>query len=159
MKKYLLAASMAATLSTTAIANTENPEGFKNLEHLGSTVGAAVDDGFRILIDSINYISELPRDTQKWTVGQVEELKDRICEKPETIIKTVEVIKEVPVEKIVEVIKEVPVEKIVEKIVYVDRDVIKKVYIEPKERHCTTKRQSDRFGNVEEDIKCTEWKQ
>ena len=35
------------------------------------------------------------------------------CE-AETIVKEVEVIKEVPVEKIVEVIKEVPVEKIVE---------------------------------------------
>ena len=57
-------------------------------------------------------------ETQKWTVGQVVELKDRICEKPETIIETVEVV------------KEVPVEKILEKIVYVDRDVIKEVPVE-----------------------------
>jgi hypothetical protein len=73
-----------------------------------------------------------------WTVGQVQDLKNEICEKPVTIIK----------------IREVPIEKIV----YVDRKVIEKVYIEPKERSCTTKRQSDRFGNVEEVISCTEWK-
>ena len=157
MKKHILAMSIAATLSITNVS--ADTHGFENGEDLGRTLGAAVDDVFKGAQDAIIYIFELPEDTTEWTVGQVAMLKDKICEKPETIIKTVEVIKEVPVEKIVEVIQKVPVEKIVEKIVYVDRDVIKKVYIEPKERHCTTKRQSDRFGNVEEDIKCTEWKQ
>jgi len=68
--------------------------------------------------------------------SQVEELKDRICEKPTTIIK--------------EVIKEVEVIKVVEKIINVPAM--------PKERQCSTKRQSDRFGNVDEVITCTEWK-
>jgi len=56
----------------------------------------------------------------------------------------------VPVE--VEVIKEV----VVEKIIYIDKIV--NVPAMPKERQCTTKRQSDRFGNVDEVIACTEWK-
>jgi hypothetical protein len=153
MKKHILAMSIAASLSITNVS--ADTHGFANGEDLGRTLGAAVDDVFKGAQDAVLYIFELPEDTKKWTVGQVAELKDKICEKPQTIVE----IKEVPVEKIVEVIKEVPVETIVEKIVYVDREVIKKVYIEPKERHCTTKRQSDRFGNVEEDIKCTEWKQ
>ena len=64
--------------------------------------------------------------------------------------KPVTIIKEVPVE--VEVIKEV----VVEKIVYIDKII--NVPAMPKERQCSTKRQSDRFGNVDEVIACTEWK-
>lgn len=138
MKKHILAISIATTLlATTASAQ---QEGFDNAEHLGKTLGKTVDDVFSGTIDAINYIFELPNDTKKWTVSQVEDLKTKICAKPEIIIKTVEVIKEVPVEKIV----------------YIDRVV--KVAATPKERNCTTKRQSDRFGNVEEVISCTEWK-
>ena len=59
-----------------------------------------------------------------------------------------------PVE--VEVIKEIVVEKIVEKIIYIDKIV--NVPAMPKERQCSTKRQSDRFGNVDEVTACTEWK-
>ncbi len=55
-----------------------------------------------------------------------------------------------------EIIKEVEVIKVVEKIVYVDKII--NVPALPKERQCTTKRQSDRFGNVDEVIACTEWK-
>jgi len=140
MKKHILAMSIAATLSITNVS--AETEGFRNLAHVGETI----DNGFRKIVKAIESIKDLPKDTKEWTVGQVAELKDKICEKPITIVKTVEVI------------KEVPVDRIIEKIVYIDREVIKKIYIEPKERHCTTKRQSDRFGNVEEDIKCTEWK-
>ncbi len=141
MKKNILAMTIAATLSATTVS--ANPQGFDNAEHLGKTLGTAVDDVFRGAQDAVLYIFELPEDTKKWTVGQVAELKDKICEKPITITKTVEVI------------KEVPVEKIVEKVVYVDRIV--NVPATPKERSCTTKRQSDRFGNVDEVISCTEW--
>jgi hypothetical protein len=148
MKKHILVMSIAATLSITNVS--AETEGFRNLAHVGETI----DNGFRKIVKAIESIKDLPEDTKVWTAVQVAELKDKICDKPITIVK----IKEVPVEKIVEVIKEVPVDRIIEKIVYVDREVIKKIYIEPKERHCTTKRQSDRFGNVEEDIKCTEWK-
>ena len=140
MKKHILVMSIAATLSITNVS--AETEGFRNLAHVGETI----DNGFRKIVKAIESIKDLPEDTKVWTVGQVAELKDKICEKPITIVKTVEVI------------KEVPVDRIIEKIVYIDREVIKKIYIEPKERHCTTKRQSDRFGNVEEDIKCTEWK-
>jgi len=134
MKKHIIAISIAAALTTsTTFANTE---GFKNLQDLGSTLGHTVDTGFNKVIDGINYIFELPNDTKKWTVSQVEELKDRICEKPTTIIK--------------EVIKEV------EKIVYIDKII--EVPAMPKERQCNTKRKSDRFGNVDEVITCTEWK-
>jgi hypothetical protein len=135
MKKHILAISIAATLSVTNVS--AGTEGFKNLEHLGSTLGGAIDSGLGSLVDAIKYIGKLPEDTKEWTVGQVQDLKNEICEKPITIIK----------------IKEVPVEKIV----YVDRKVIEKVHIKPKERNCTTKRQSDRFGNVDEIISCTEW--
>jgi len=140
MKKHILAMSIAATLSITNVS--AETEGFRNLAHVGETL----DSGLRKIVKAIESIGDLPKDTKEWTVGQVAELKDKICEKPITIVKTVEVI------------KKVPVDRIIEKIVYVDREVIKKIYIEPKERHCTTKRQADRFGNVEEDIKCTEWK-
>jgi hypothetical protein len=142
MKKHILAMTIAATLSVTTVS--ANTQGFDNAEHLGKTLGTAVDDVFRGAQDAVLYIFELPEDTKKWTVGQVAELKDKICEKPITITNTVEVI------------KEVPVEKIVEKIVYVDRIV--NVPATLKERNCTTKRQSDRFGNVDEVINCTEWK-
>jgi hypothetical protein len=136
MKKHIIAISIAAVLTTsTTFANTE---GFKNLQEVGDTL----DQGIIKIIDGINYIFELPNDTKKWTVSQVQELKGRICEKPVTIIK------KVPVE--VEVIKEV------EKIVYVDKII--NVPALPKERQCNTKRQSDRFGNVDEVITCTEWK-
>ena len=135
--------SIAATLSITNVS--AETEGFRNLAHVGETL----DNGFRKIVKAIESIKDLPEDTKVWTVAQVEELKDKICEKPVAVT---------PSTIIKEVIKEVPVDRIVEKIVYVDREVIKKIYIEPKERHCTTKRQSDRFGNVEEDIKCTEWK-
>ena len=142
MKKHIIAISIAAALTTsTTFANTE---GFKNLEEVGDNL----DQGIIKIIDGINYIFELPNDTKKWTVSQVEEFKNRICEKPEIIIK--EIIKEV------EVIKEIVVEKIVEKIIYVDKII--NVPAMPKERQCTTKRQSDRFGNVDEVIACTEWK-
>jgi len=142
MKKHIIAISIAAALTTsTTFANTE---GFKNLEEVGDNL----DQGIIKIIDGINYIFELPNDTKKWTVSQVEELKNRICEKPVTIIQ------EVPVE--VEVIKEIVVEKIVEKIIYIDKIV--NVPAMPKERQCSTKRQSDRFGNVDEVTACTEWK-
>jgi len=144
MKKHIIAISIAAALTTSTTFADNKAEGFKNLEDLGATL----DTGFSKVIDGINYIFELPGDTKKWTVSQVEELKNRICEEPVTIIK------EVPVE--VEVIKEVVVEKIVEKIIYIDKIV--NVPAMPKERQCTTKRQSDRFGNVDEVISCTEWK-
>ena len=143
MKKHILVMSIAATLSITNVS--AETEGFRNLAHVGETI----DNGFRKIVKAIESIGDLPEDTKVWTVAQVEELKDKICEKPVAVT---------PLTIIKEVIKEVPVDRIVEKIVYVDREVIKKIYIEPKERHCTTKRQSDRFGNVEEDIKCTEWK-
>ena len=143
MKKHILVMSIAATLSITNVS--AETEGFRNLAHVGETL----DNGFRKIVKAIESIEDLPEDTKVWTVAQVEELKDKICEKPVAVT---------PLTIIKEVIKEVPVDRIVEKIVYVDREVIKKIYIEPKERHCTTKRQSDRFGNVEEDIKCTEWK-
>jgi len=143
MKKHILVMSIAATLSITNVS--AETEGFRNLAHVGETL----DNGFRKIVKAIESIKDLPEDTKVWTVAQVEELKDKICEKPVAVT---------PLTIIKEVIKEVPVDRIVEKIVYVDREVIKKIYIEPKERHCTTKRQSDRFGNVEEDIKCTEWK-
>lgn len=143
MKKHILVMSIAATLSITNVS--AETEGFRNLAHVGETI----DNGFRKIVKAIESIKDLPEDTKVWTVAQVEELKDKICEKPVAVT---------PLTIIKEVIKEVPVDRIVEKIVYVDREVIKKIYIEPKERHCTTKRQSDRFGNVEEDIKCTEWK-
>jgi hypothetical protein len=147
MKKHILAMTIATTLltaNTSALTYKSTDQGFENLEHLGGTIGGVVDDGFEKLVDAIKYIGELPDVTTVWTVGQVAELKDKICEKPITITNTVEVI------------KEVPVEKIVEKIVYVDRIV--NVPATPKERNCTTKRQSDRFGNVDEVINCTEWK-
>jgi hypothetical protein len=140
MKKHIIAISIAAALTTSTTFADNKAEGFKNLEDLGATI----DTGFSKVIDGINYIFELPGDTKKWTVSQVEELKNRICEHPVTIIK------EVPVE--VEVIKEV----VVEKIIYIDKIV--NVPAMPKERQCTTKRQSDRFGNVDEVIACTEWK-
>jgi len=138
MKKHILAISMATALLTTTASAQQ--EGFKNLEDLGGTLGGVIDDGFRQLSKAVEALGDLPQNTKVWTVGQVEELKTKICEKPKTIIKTVEVIREVPVEKIV----------------YVDRVV--EVPVTPKERNCTTKRQSDRFGNVEEVISCTEWK-
>ena len=140
MKKHIIAISIAAALTTPTTFADNKAEGFKNLEDLGATL----DTGFSKVIDGINYIFELPGDTKKWTVSQVKELKNRICEKPVTIIK------EVPVE--VEVIKEV----VVEKIVYIDKII--NVPAMPKERQCSTKRQSDRFGNVDEVISCTEWK-
>ncbi len=140
MKKHIIAISIAVALTTSTTFADNKVEGFKNLEDLGATL----DTGFNKVIDGINYIFELPGDTKKWTVSQVQELKNRICEKPETIFR------EVPVE--VEVIKEV----VVEKIVYVDKII--NVPALPKERQCTTKRQSDRFGNVDEIIACTEWK-
>ena len=138
MKKHIIAISIAAALTTSTTFADNKAEGFKNLEDLGATI----DTGFSKVIDGINYIFELPGDTKKWTVSQVKELKNRICEKPVTIIK------EVPVE----VIKEV----VVEKIVYIDKII--NVPAMPKERQCSTKRQSDRFGNVDEVISCTEWK-
>ena len=138
MKKHILAISMATALLTTTASAQQ--EGFKNLEDLGGTLGGVIDDGFRQLSKAVEALGDLPQNTKVWTVGQVEELKTKICEKPKTIIKTVEVIREVPVEKTV----------------YVDRVV--EVPATPKERNCTTKRQSDRFGNVEEVISCTEWK-
>jgi hypothetical protein len=141
MKKPIIAISIAAALTTSTTFADNKVEGFKNLEDLGATI----DTGFN---NVINYIFELPGDTKKWTVPQVQELKNRICEKPVTIIK------EVPVEVVV--FKELVVEKIVEKIVYVDKII--NVPALPKERQCTTKRQSDRFGNVDEIIACTEWK-
>ncbi len=138
MKKHILALAVTTALSiTTASAQSE---GFENLEDLGGTIGGVIDDGFRQLSNAVEALGNLPQNTKVWTVGQVEELKTKICEKPKTIVKTVEVIREVPVEKIV----------------YVDRVV--EVPATPKERNCTTKRQSDRFGNVEEVISCTEWK-
>ena len=140
MKKHIIAISIAAALTTSTTFADNKAEGFKNLEDLGATI----DTGFSKVIDGINYIFELPGDTKKWTVSQVEELRNRICEKPVTIVK------EVPVE--VEVIKEV----VVEKIIYIDKIVNEPAM--PKERQCTTKRQSDRFGNVDEVIACTEWK-
>ena len=140
MKKHIIAISIAAALTTSTTFADNKAEGFKNLEDLGATL----DTGFSKVIDGINYIFELPGDTKQWTVSQVKELKNRICEKPVTIVK------EVPVE--VEVIKEV----VVEKIIYIDKIV--NVPAMPKERQCTTKRQSDRFGNVDEIIACTEWK-
>ncbi len=143
MKKHILVMSIAATLSITNVS--AETEGFRNLAHVGETI----DNGFRKIVKAIESIKDLPEDTKVWTAVQVAELKDKICEKPVAVT---------PLTIIKEVIKEVPVDRIIEKIVYVDREVIKKIYIEPKERHCTTKRQSDRFGNVEEDIKCTEWK-
>ncbi|MBT4746657.1 MAG: hypothetical protein HOO11_01490 [Candidatus Thioglobus sp.] len=133
MKKHILAISVATILSITNVS--AETQGFKNLEHLGGTIGGVIDDGFKGIVNTVIAIGDLPEDTRVWTVGQVEELKDKICEKPITIT------------------KEVPVEKIV----YVDREIIHKVYIKPKERNCTTKRQSDRFGNVDEVISCTEW--
>ncbi len=138
MKKHILALAVTTALSiTTASAQSE---GFENLEDLGGTIGGVIPDGFRQLSNAVEALGNLPQNTKVWTVGQVEELKTKICEKPKTIVKTVEVIREVPVEKIV----------------YVDRVV--EVPATPKERNCTTKRQSDRFGNVEEVISCTEWK-
>jgi hypothetical protein len=138
MKKHIIAISIAAALTTSTTFADNKAEGFKNLEDLG----AKLDTGFSKVIDGINYIFELPNDTKKWTVSQVEELKNRICEKPEIVIK--------------EIIKEVEVIKVVEKIVYVDKII--NVPALPKERQCNTKRQSDRFGNVDEVIACTEWK-
>jgi hypothetical protein len=138
MKKHIIAISIAAALTTSTTFADNKAEGFKNLEDLG----AKLDTGFSKVIDGINYIFELPGDTKKWTVSQVKELKNRICEKPEIVIK--------------EIIKEVEVIKVVEKIVYVDKII--NVPALPKERQCTTKRQSDRFGNVDEVIACTEWK-
>ncbi len=138
MKKHIIAISIAAALTTSTTFADNKAEGFKNLEDLGATL----DTGFSKVIDGINYIFELPNDTKKWTVSQVKELKNRICEKPEIVIK--------------EIIKEVEVIKVVEKIVYVDKII--NVPALPKERQCTTKRQSDRFGNVDEVIACTEWK-
>ena len=145
MKKHILLTSALLALTAanaSALSYTTPNQGFENGEDLGKTLGAAVDDVFRGAQDAIVYIFELPEDTKKWTVGQVAELKGKICEKPKTIIK--------------EVIKEVPVDRIVEKVVYVDRVV--EVPAIPKERNCTTKRQSDRFGNVDEVVNCTEWK-
>ena len=140
MKKQILALSIATTLSVVNVS--ANAEGFENLKHFGGTIGGVLDDGIRGIVDAVEAIGDLPKDTRVWTVGQVEELKGKICEKPKTIIK--------------EVIKEVPVDRIVEKVVYVDRVV--EVPAIPKERNCTTKRQSDRFGNIDEVISCTEWK-
>jgi hypothetical protein len=59
-----------------------------------------------VLINSpINEYQAVSRsnDIPTWTVAQVGELKDKICEKPITIIKTVEVIKEVPVDRNIEI--------------------------------------------------------
>ena len=157
MRKQLLTLSLTTLLSA-PVAAYDSVNGFENAEELGTTLGKTVDTVASTisdsLIDGINYIFQLPNDTKKWTVSQVEELKGRICEKPQVITK--EVIKEV--EAIKEVVTEVPVEVIkeVEKIVYVDKII--EVPAKPKERQCTTNRQSDRFGNVDETITCTEWK-
>lgn len=70
---------------------------------------------------------EVIKEVEKIVEVPVEKVIERIVEVPVEVIKTVEVIKEVPIEKIVERIVEVPVEKIVEKIV--DRVVEKPVEV------------------------------
>lgn len=156
MIKNVLITLSICTLTMSAVQADGHKDGFKNLEHLGTTLGGAADNGFRELKKGVDFILGLPDDTKHWTIEQVQDLKDKICDKPVTIIK--ETIKEVPVEIVKEVVKEVPVEvvKEVEKIVYVDKII--EVPAKPRERQCTTQRKSDRFGNVEEKITCTEWK-
>ena len=94
---------------------------------------------FNVGVDYIK--NDFPEDYRVWSERQVDNVKDKICDKPikETLIKEiylekeVEIIKEVikPVEIIKEVIVEVPVEviKIVEVIVEVPVEVIKIVEI------------------------------
>ena len=141
MKKQILTISIAAIMATTnAFANTED-KGFKNLKDLGSTVGDAGDEVFRKLGSTLSYIYELPGKTKDWSGEQVESLRENICDEPKEIIKIVEVE--------------------VDKIVYRDKIVKVEVpvYIQPKQRRCSIKTETSRFGDVTETRSCSEWRQ
>ena len=134
MKKQLLSALIFASFSFNVNSDSENCNaGYDNLEHLGSCLGGVVDSSMGIL-------ANLPSDVQMWSDKQhakakqkLEIIKDDICNNENSV-------------------KEI----IVEKIIYVDRII--KVPAKVHERRCITKKQSDRFGNINEVTSCTEWK-
>ncbi|WP_428087356.1 hypothetical protein [Candidatus Thioglobus sp.] len=151
MKKQILSAFIFATISFNVAAESENcSAGYDNLEHLGSCLGGVADV-------SIGALAQLPSNATKWTDKQQIKAKERLETIKNNICDKVDIAAEVIVEKIVYVdrIVEVPAK---EKIVHVDRIVEVKVPVKAFERRCTTKKRSDRFGNSNEVITCTEWK-
>jgi len=107
--------------------------GYDNLEHLSSCLGNVVDS-------SITVLGNLPIDAKKWSDQQHTKAKEKLEAIKSDICNDTNPVKEV----------------IVEKIVYVDRIV--EVPAKVMERRCVTKKQSDRYGNTNEVITCTEWK-
>ena len=85
-------------------------------------------------------LADLPSDVQIWSDKQHEKAKRKL-----EIIKDDICNNENPVKEI-----------IVEKIIYVDRII--QVPAKVRKRRCITKKQSDRFGNINEVTSCTEWK-
>ncbi len=147
MKKQILTILLTTGIASSVFADASKcSSGYDDFKHLGGCLGNVVDSGIGILAD-------LPTDAKKWTDKQHERAREKLEDIKENICDNSEVIKEVVVEKIIEV--KVPVERIV----YIDRVVEKEVPSKPKQRKCITKRRSDRFGNVDETITCTEWKQ
>jgi len=134
MKKQLLSALIFASFSFNVNSDSESCNtGYDNLEHLGNCLGGVVDSSMGILAD-------LPSDVQIWSDKQHEKAKRKL-----EIIKDDICNNENPVKEI-----------FVEKIVYVDRII--KVPAKVRKRRCITKKQSDRFGNIDEVTSCTEWK-
>ena len=134
MKKQLLSALIFASFSFNVNSDSESCNaGYDNLEHLGSCLGGVVDSSMGILAD-------LPSDVQIWSDKQHEKAKRKL-----EIIKDDICNNENPVKEI-----------IVEKIIYVDRII--QVPAKVRKRRCITKKQSDRFGNINEVTSCTEWK-
>lgn len=107
--------------------------GYDDLEHLSSCLGSVVDS-------SITVLGGLPTDAKKWSNQQHSKAKEKLETIKSDICNNVNPVKEV----------------IIEKIVYVDRIV--EVPAKVTERRCVTKKQSDRYGNTNEVITCTEWK-
>ena len=88
--------SASAAMSGVSVSiNPGGTEGFRNLAH----VGEILDSGPRKNVKAMYSIRDLPEDTKARTVGQVAELEGKIWEKPVTIVKIVEVIKEVPADR------------------------------------------------------------
>lgn len=134
MKKQLLTLTLAVFVSLNTMANEKKcTSGYDNLEHLGGCLGSVVDSG-------IGALANLPSDAKKWTDKQHKKAKQKLEDIKQDICNETTKAKEV----------------IVEKIVYVDRIV--EVPAKIQERRCVTQRQSDRFGNTNEAVTCTEWR-
>ncbi len=132
MNKQLIILAAFISLNTMA-GEKKCTSGYDNLEHLGGCLGSVVDS-------SIGALANLPSDAKLWTEKQHKKAKQKLENIKQDICNEGAEVKEV----------------IVEKIVYVDRIV--EVPAKVQERRCVTQRQSDRFGNTNEAVTCTEWR-